>query len=105
MEDAWHQEKAILEDQLKAVDEFPMDNPYIVSMRQQLVAELEENENQLDKCHNPQEAKRRQFMLDMHTTFVQGLESLVPLLKLKCPDADDKAWKNMRRRGQTAPQS
>ncbi|KAL6079762.1 DUF148 domain-containing protein [Balamuthia mandrillaris] len=84
MLNAWKEEEAMLKDQLKVLEGFP-DNPKLRQIRDWLNEDLAENQRHQHETVEPEEVKRMERMRDMHRTMVDSLESLIPLLKEKCP--------------------
>jgi len=86
MLNAWEQEKNMINDQIQILTK------YSSPANQRKVEALKRDHFTIEKMiadsKDPKEAKRLQGMCDMHTRFVRSLESLVPLLKEKCPDQD-----------------
>eukprot|EP01087_Luapelamoeba_hula_P019782 TRINITY_DN660_c0_g1_i1.p1 TRINITY_DN660_c0_g1~~TRINITY_DN660_c0_g1_i1.p1 ORF type:complete len:160 (-),score=48.98 TRINITY_DN660_c0_g1_i1:86-565(-) len=84
---AWEQESDMLREQLSILSKFYQHNNQAKErMIQQLTANLEEAESQIERQKNPDELKRCRGMQTMHHQFVRTLESMIPLLKEECPD-------------------
>lgn len=85
---AWKEEEDMLNGQIKVLkkhtDHF-RENEEKIKM---LESEIESIQHMVQLSNDPHESKRLQGMCDMHTRFVRTLESLVPLLKEKCPQQD-----------------
>ena len=87
MDAAWQEQASILSDQIATLDRFPHDNRMIIQIRQGLEKELEDTKMQIERAQDPNEKKRCQGMCDMHHTFTDSLERMIPLLKIHCPDS------------------
>ncbi|PRP78290.1 hypothetical protein PROFUN_13824 [Planoprotostelium fungivorum] len=93
MMEAWKQEKTMLEEQIKILERRPKN---VDSSVEEVTAEhirryqnaLVDVNNQMDSAKDTKESRRLEGMRDMHRNFVRSLESLVPLLKEKCPNED-----------------
>jgi len=84
MNNAWKQEQEMLQFQLAILQKYPENVRHIRRIQE----ELKQLEKTMTATDDPKEMKRLHGMCDMHTQFVRTLESMVPLLKQKCPTLD-----------------